>query len=87
MSGERKLYCISFADKKWLARVERRRMREERLAKAMEKDAADQDRLFLKVAIEEDVEVTIEEAGEKDKDFDADEELIDDENNDNTAKK
>ena len=81
------MYCISFADKKWLARVERRRMREERLAKAMEKDAADQDRLFLKVAIEEDVEVTIEEAGEKDKDFDADEELIDDENNDNTAKK
>ena len=81
------MYCESFADKKWLARVERRRLREERLAIAMERDTADQVKLFTKVAVEEDLEVTVEEAGEIQEGFDADAEQLDKQNNDKQSKK
>ena len=81
------MYCESFADKKWLARVERRRFREERLAIAMERDTADQVKLFTKVAVEEDLEVTVEEAGEIQEEFDADAEQLDEQNNDKQSKK
>ena len=56
VSGQRKMYCQSFADKRWLARVERRRREEELKAAAIERDTKHQEKLFSKVAIPEDME-------------------------------
>ena len=85
MSGERKMYCESWADKKWMAMVERRGKREEALAKAREKDTVHQAKLFTKTAIDDiddDLEeVTLDEAGEQDVNFVA-REILDEENND-----
>ena len=56
VSGERRMYCENFADKRWLATVERRRREEERLATGRERDQAHQDALFTKVALPDDIE-------------------------------
>ena len=56
MSGSRKMYCQSFADKRWLITVERRRHEEERLAARKEKDTSDQASLFTKVAVPDEVD-------------------------------
>ena len=56
VSGERKMYCESFADKRWLATVERRRKEEDRQTIAREKDTRDQEALFTKVAIPDEEE-------------------------------
>ena len=91
MKGERKMYCESWADKKWMAMVERRGKREEARIKAKEKDKDDQSKLFTKTTIEdldlEEVTVTLDEAGDKDVDFDAGEEGFDEENNVGQTKK
>ena len=59
------MFCEHFADKKWLAMMERRSRREEAHAQAKERDAADQSRLFSKAVIEDDdVDVTLDEADE-----------------------
>ena len=63
------MYCEAFADKKWLAMVERRSRRDEAQARARERDTSDQARLFTKAAIEdEDVEMTLEEPVEQEDD-------------------
>ena len=91
MKGERKMYCESWADKKWMAMVERRGKREEARIKAKEKDKDDQSKLFTKTTIEdldlEEVTVTLDEAGDKDVDFDVGEEGFDEENNVGQTKK
>ena len=56
VSGERKMYCESFADKRWLATEERRRKEEDRQTIAREKDTRDQGALFTKVAIPDEEE-------------------------------
>ena len=56
VSGSRKMYCESFADKQWLARVERRRKEEERMLVNREKDVAHQANVLTRVAIPEDME-------------------------------
>ena len=91
MKGDRKMYCESFADKKWLAMVERRSKREEALARAREKDTSAQARLFTKAALEDeddsDKEKLMVEAEERDETFVAVEEDCDGENNEEQVKK
>ena len=85
------MYCEAWADKRWMAMVERRGKRDEASAKAKKKDKEDQARLFTKTAIDDiddDLEdVTLNEAGEQDGDFVASEEIFDEENNDGQVKK
>ena len=86
VSGPRKMYCETFADKRWLATMERKKLNEEKLAMAELKDEADQAKLFNKVAL------TDEMVGLKDKEVvePMDEEYVDQEdseNNINTTRK
>ena len=71
ISHTRKMYCQSFADKRWQATAARRQRDEQRMAKALERDAVDQAALFEKLALPDD-DVEPEEAVESplDKDFD-----------------
>ena len=91
VNGERKMYCESWADKKWLAMVERRSKREGALARARERDTSAQARLFTKAVIEDedesDKENLMVEAEERDETFVAVEEQCDDENNEEQVKK
>ena len=85
------MYCEAWADKRWMAMVERRGKRDEASAKAKKKDKEDQARLFTKTAIDDiddDLEdVTLNEAGEQDGDFVASGEIFDEENNDGQVQK
>lgn len=81
VNGKRKMYCEAFADKKWLAMVERRSKREEARVRAKERDKSDQVKLFTKAILDDDddLDMTLEEAVEqKDDTFD----IRDEENND-----
>ena len=69
VSGPRMMYCESFADKRWLATVERRRREEERMVRARERDATHQDKLFTKMAVPEDTEEMELEETDVDRDF------------------
>ena len=53
--GTRKMYCESFADKKWLSCMERRRKAAEYLAKAKKKDNEDQATLFTRMEVPEEL--------------------------------
>ena len=82
------MYCEAWANKRWMAMVERRGKREEARGEAKEKDKEEQARLFAKAAIDDDLEdVTLNEAGEQDGDFVASEEIFDEENNDGQVQK
>ena len=56
VSGLRQMYCQSFADKRWLVNVERRKKEELSKFLANERDSADQAKLFTKVAMPDDME-------------------------------
>ena len=71
ISHTRKMYCQSFADKRWQATVARRQRDEQRMANALERDAEDQAALFKKVVLpDDDVECGDDVENPLDKDYD-----------------
>ena len=51
MFGPRKMYCQSFADRRWIATVKRRRLEAEALAKAKEKEDKEMELMTKKVSV------------------------------------
>ena len=63
MFGLREMYCQSFADKLWLVNVDRRKKEELSQSITKERDSVDQAKLFIKVAIPDDMEGVEQEGG------------------------
>ena len=86
VSGLRQMYCQSFADKRWLVNVERRKKEELSQFLAKERDSADQAKVFTKVAIPDDIE-GVEEQENAEEPMDTDYVVEEEEENNNTTKK